>query len=169
MRRMMLLVAGATVLAGCNAEKEEKASAPYLKAHSVQQLMAYSIQPVAESYWGTVQYISDETGTHDIVPETDEDWARARNSAATLTELGNLLMTPLYSEGRGEDWMQFSRSLAEAGQRAEKAAADKDVDAVFEVGGTVYSVCSACHQAYPPANGEAVSMVSKPEESPGAE
>ena len=42
--------------------------------------------------------------------------------------------------------------LIEVAGQAEQAAADKSTDAVFEVGGTVYSVCSACHQAYPPAD-----------------
>jgi len=67
-----------------------------------------------------------------------------------VSEMGNLLMTPQYAAGRGEDWLQFSRSLVEIGQRAEKAAIDRNSDAIFETGGTMYNVCSACHQAYPP-------------------
>ena len=30
-----------------------------------------------------------------------------------------------------------------------QAAIDKSPEAVFEVGGTIYNVCTACHQAYP--------------------
>ena len=56
-------------------------------------------------------------------------------------------------EGRGDDWVQISQSLAEAGKLAEQAADTKDPDKVFEVGGTLYSVCSGCHQVYPPAEG----------------
>lgn len=46
--------------------------------------------------------------------------------------------------------MLFANSLTEVSKRAEQAAVDKDVDKVFEVGGTVYAVCTACHQVYPP-------------------
>lgn len=150
----LTLFAMTALLAGCNQADESGQTAAgepqYLQAHSAQQLMAQVVQPTAEVFWGSVQYISDETGQHEILPETDEDWQRTRTAAATITEMGNLMMTPLYAEGRGEDWMEFSRGLVEVGQKAEQAAVDRDVDAVFEVGGTMYSVCSACHQAYLP-------------------
>jgi hypothetical protein len=144
----------AALLAGCNAADEKgqaTAGEPqYVKAHSAQQLMAQVVQPTAEVFWDSVQYISDETGQHEILPETDEDWQRTRTAAATITEMGNLMMTPVYAEGRGADWIEFSRGLVQVGLQAEQAAANRDVDAVFEVGGTIYSVCSACHQAYLP-------------------
>ena len=149
----LTLFAVAALLAGCDGSDESAGSAgepQYLKAHSAQQLMAQVVQPQAQAYWDSVQYISDETGQHEILPETDEDWQRTRTAAATVTEMGNLLMTPLYAEGRGPDWMEFSRGMVEVGQKAEQAAADRDVDAIFEIGGTMYSVCSACHQAYLP-------------------
>ena len=150
----LTLFAMAGLLAGCNQAGESGQAAAgepqYLHGHSAQQLMAQVVQPTAEVFWGSVQYISDETGQHEILPETDEDWQRTRTAAATITEMGNLMMTPLYAEGRGEDWMEFSRGLVEVGQKAEQAAVNRDVDAVFEVGGTMYSVCSACHQAYLP-------------------
>jgi hypothetical protein len=117
--------------------------------------MANVVQPTADAYWQSVQFVSDETGDHDIRPETDEDWLATRTAAANLTEHGNLLMTPLYSEGRGADWMDFSRGLVEIGMQAEQAAIDRDPDKVFEVGGNLYNVCRGCHQLYPPAEGAA--------------
>jgi len=160
MKRICALACGSAMLAACGGGAEADGAASgetYIQAHTLQQLMAEVVQPTAETYWDSVQYVSDEQGSHEIVPTTDEEWAKTRSAAATITELGNLLMTPLYADGRDEDWIQFSRSLVEVGERAEQAAADKDVNAVFEVGGTVYNVCSACHQAYPaesqPADG----------------
>jgi cytochrome c556 len=120
---------------------------------TVQQLMANEVQPTAEVYWNSVQYISDEEGSHEIVPQTDQDWERVRAAAVKLGEHGKLLQTPAYTEGRSENWTRFSQALVEVAARAEQAAASKDTEAVFEVGGTVYSVCSACHQAYPPQEG----------------
>ena len=120
---------------------------------TVQQLMADDVQPTAKIYWDSVQFISDETGDHDIRPQTDADWARTRAAATRLGELAALLRTPGYTEGRGEDWTTFANSLTEVSRLAEQAADEKDPDKVFEVGGTIYNVCTACHQVYPATTG----------------
>jgi hypothetical protein len=151
-----ILAAGLSllVLGACGGGGDEAADGgdpAYIQAHTIQQLMAHVVQPTADNYWQSVQYISDEQGYHEIEPKTDEDWQATRTAAATLVEMGNLLMTPLYAEERGEDWMDFARGMVQIGQRAEQAAIDKDVDAVFEVGGTLYNVCSGCHANYPPS------------------
>jgi hypothetical protein len=119
----------------------------------IKQFMAERVQPTADVYWGAVRYISDETGYHEYVPETDADWERARKAAADLAAFGEQLKTEAYTEGRGADWAQFAQSLVDVSKQAEQAAVEKNVDEVFEVGGTVYAVCSACHQVYPPAGG----------------
>ncbi|HSG34721.1 MAG TPA: hypothetical protein VLA37_09305 [Sphingomonadaceae bacterium] len=122
----------------------------YLQAHDIKQLMATVVQPQSEVFWGAAGSISDETGTHDLRPTTDERWNQVVSSAATVTEMGNLLMTPLYAEGRGDDWITFSRGLVQIGQRAEQAARDRaSEDELFTLGGDLYNVCQACHQAYP--------------------
>ena len=64
-----------------------------------------------------------------------------------------LLRSPGYTEGRGEDWTTFANSLTEVAKLAEQAADEKNPDKVFEVGGTMYNVCSACHQVYPATTG----------------
>lgn len=152
--REYIALGGILLLGACTDGGEEDAAAVeggYIQAHSTQQLMEVVIQPTAEMYWDSVQYISDETGNHDISPQTDEDWTRTRMAAASISEFGNLLMTPLYAEGRGEDWIEFSQGMVEVGKLAEQAAVERDTEKVFEVGGTVYNVCSACHQVYPPS------------------
>lgn len=144
------MAASALALASCNGgEPAAGDGETYIQARTVQQMMANVVQPTAEHFWNSVRYVSDETGDHEYIPVTDEDWRDTRTAAASLSEMGNLLMTPVYAEGRGDDWTDFARGLVEVGNRAEQAAIDKDVDAVFEVGGTVYNVCTACHQAYP--------------------
>lgn len=144
--RLIASAAATALLAACG----QGAATP---DKTVQQLMAEDVQPTADVYWQAVQFISDETGDHDIFPKTDEEWARVKDAATRLGEYGALLQTPGYAEGRGEDWMQFAASLVEVSKLAEQAAEQKSTDKVFEVGGTVYSVCSACHQLYPPAEG----------------
>lgn len=135
----------ALLLAGCKGENAPE--------QTVQQLMANEVQPTAEIYWNAVQYISDEQGEHDIVPQTDEDWKRVQEAAVKIGALAQQLKTPAYAEGRAEDWTQFSDSLAEVAKQAEQAAAEKNPEKVFEVGGTIYSVCSACHTVYPATTG----------------
>jgi hypothetical protein len=157
MRRRILVLAGAALLSSCgDATKKTSAVEPsYTKAHDVKQLMAVVVQPQADVFWKSAGTVTDATGQHDLRPTTDEAWLRAQSAAATLTEMGNLLQTRLYSEGRSKDWMQFSQALSQIGMKAEKAVKDRvSEDEIFEIGGTVYNVCTACHQVYPPAAGE---------------
>jgi|SRR5688572_25375670 cytochrome c556 len=136
------VLGAAALLGGCD-------SAPPAPDKTVQQLMAEDVQPTAEVYWNSVQFISDETGDHDIFPKTDADWEKTKAAATRLSELGALLKTPGYTEGRGADWTQISNSLIEVSKLAEQAAEERSTDKIFEVGGTIYNVCTACHQAYP--------------------
>jgi hypothetical protein len=136
------------LLAGC------KASPP---AESLRQLMKDKVDPASKVYFDAVRYISDESGSHDIVPRTDAEWEKVRQAAADLQDYGKLLQTDVYTEGRNPDWTKFSQALVDVGAQAEQAAKDKNVDKVFEISGTIYNVCSACHQVYPlpvPAAGE---------------
>jgi len=147
----LAVIAVVGLLAGCD-------SAPEAPEKTVQQLMAEDVQPTAEVYWNTVRYESELVDgapvERDIVPQNDADWQRSKAAATKLVEMANLLKTPAYAEGRNEDWIQFADSLAEAARRGEQAADERNVDKVFETGGLIYSVCSACHQVYPPAAGE---------------
>jgi len=141
MRTGTFAVIGAlALLAAC------KAAAP---AESVQQLMKNKVDPASKVYFDAVQYISDESGSHDIVPHTDADWEKVRKAAVDLQDYGKLLQTDAYTKGRNADWTKFSQAMVEVSQQAEQAAKDKNVDKVFELSGTIYNVCSACHMAYP--------------------
>jgi hypothetical protein len=155
----LVVLASLTACSGSGKQAAEPAVTA-VKAHDIKQLMAVVVQPQADVFWRSAGSVSDATGEHDLTPTTEEGWLATRSAAATVTEMGNLLMTPQYAEGRGEDWLQFSRSLVEIGQRAEKAAVDRNSEAIFETGGTMYNVCSACHQAYPPK--EAVPAAAAP-------
>ena len=45
--------------------------------------------------------------------------------------------------GDAGDLMAFAQGLIDVAKQADVAALHKNVDEVFEVGGTIYSVCSA--------------------------
>jgi cytochrome c556 len=143
MRKSALLtIAALALLAGC----KQGAAAPDV---TIQQFMKDKVDPTSKIYFDAVQYISDETGNHDVVPQTDADWEKVRQAAADLQEQARTLQDPAYTEGRNEDWTRMSQDLATVGAQAEQAAKDKNPDKVFEVSGTIYAVCDACHMAYP--------------------
>ncbi|MEL1249702.1 hypothetical protein [Aurantiacibacter gilvus] len=136
-------------LASCNEEPE----VPPLG--TAQQMMAQEMQPTAEIYWESVgaasELIDGEPVFREWAPENDAEWEAVRAAAERIGELGEMLKTPAYAEGRGDDWMAYSQGLVDVSAQAQEAAIAQDPDAVFEVGGTIYSVCSACHRMYPPA------------------
>jgi hypothetical protein len=139
------VLAAIVLLTGCNNEPE---------ALPIKDFMAKKVQPTAQVYWDAVRFISDETGEHEIMPRTDEEWNKVRQAAIDLQAHGERLKQSPYTDGRGADWSQFAQGMIDVSKLAEQAAVEQNVDKVFEVGGTVYSVCSACHQVYPPAEGE---------------
>lgn len=136
------------IAAGC----QQAATEP---AVDVKTLMAGKVQPTAEIYWNSVQYISDAAGSRKIEPKTDADWARTQAAAATLRQLGEQLKSPGAAAGRGTDWKDYAQGLSDVAKLAEQAAKERNPDKVFEVGGSIYNVCSACHEVYMPVPGGA--------------
>ena len=143
----LIALAPLALLASCSQE-------PAALSHGTpQQFMANEVDPTAKAYWAEVGAVSElidgEPVYREYQPETDAEWQALADSAVKLRELGAVLASPEYSEGRGPDWLDFAQGLQDVSRRAEQVALDHDPDAVLEVGGTIYNVCSACHQAYP--------------------
>jgi hypothetical protein len=151
--RSLALFALAALLASCgtgDGDSARDAGAPYVKVHSLQQLMDTVMEPDAQIFWHSSGTVSDTAGTRDLTPTTAERWAAAQSAAATVAETGNLLVTPMFAQDRGPDWIAFAQDLARAGKDAEKAAIDRDGVAMFDAGAKLSEACSACHQAYLP-------------------
>jgi soluble cytochrome b562 len=111
--------------------------------------MEWVIDPTVDVIWDSVKTIMTQSGTKEIKPETDEQWAAVRNAAATLTESGNMLLI----EGRARDqteWTSAARRLITTADQALKAAEARNVEALFNAGGEIYKACAACHQRYIP-------------------
>jgi hypothetical protein len=122
---------------------------PFKPVTTVLELMESVIAHAAEVYWEAVQVTVDADGVHERKPETDEEWEFVWASALAIAESGNLLMMEPRAVDDGA-WMQFSRSLIEAGAEAAAAAAAHDVDRVFAAGEQVYNACLGCHTRYVP-------------------
>jgi hypothetical protein len=134
-------------LAALGCARQPPAVPPYKPVTTVLELMQSVIVHAAETYWDSVQVTVDETGVHERYPESDEQWEQVWAAALTIAESGNLLMMTPRAVDDGA-WMQFSRSMIDAGVEAAAAAEARDVDRVFAAGEQVYNACSGCHGRY---------------------
>ncbi|MFT4862452.1 MAG: cytochrome c556 [Pseudohongiellaceae bacterium] len=115
----------------------------------MKQLMSLVLEPAADTLWDSGGWVLDSAGYEELYPTTEEGWAFVRAQAAVIVETGNMLALP----GRAEDndaWMIYSQGLSEAGINAMTAAAAQNEEDFFQAGAQLYSVCTACHQAYNP-------------------
>jgi hypothetical protein len=150
--RILAAVSATALLASCSQSGSGESAATgetFIQAHTTMELMQNVVQPQADILWSAAGSVSDEDGLHFLRPTTDEGWAAVISSAATVTEMGNLLMTAPYSEGRDEDWFTFARGMVEIGKKNEEALiARADEDELMTLGGDLYNVCKACHESY---------------------
>lgn len=121
----------------------------YNIALTVQEVMALILEPASDILWDSGGWVLDASGYEELYPTTDEGWDYVRAQAAVVVESGNMLALP----GRAEDadaWMIYAEGLSAAGILAMEAAESHNEEDFFQAGAQLYSVCTACHQAYNP-------------------
>ena len=139
-----LLIGFTLLLASCSAPRMQ---ASFNTPLTMRELMEWVIDPAADGVWESVAWISNGEGDKDIFPTTQAQWDVVRNSAATLVEAANLLMLDTRAVDQ-TNWMQAARRLSKTAEIALKAAKDKDVQLVFDIGAEIYNACSSCHRQY---------------------
>jgi len=144
---LLRVLALAALLCACTAEPPPEPPR-YEIVTDMRQTMEWILEPAADTLWDSAGFIITAEGEEDLSPTGDEEWARVQWAAATLTESANLLMLP--GRAAGEDWIEYSRGLVEAGKLAMAAAETRDAEALFDAGGRIYQVCRACHNQYWP-------------------
>ena len=152
--RALLLLCGIGLLAACSDSSDEggaqvSAEANFDTTLTMRELMLHVLEPAADGLWSTAGWVEDRDGYRELYPTTDEGWEHVVASAAMVAESGNLLTLP----GRALDndaWMIYAEGLTQAGFRAMAAASTRNKEDLFQAGADIYSVCSACHQAYDP-------------------
>lgn len=151
-KTVLALVAFATFVA-CSAPEDDAdataVSANYNTALDVKAVMALVLEPASDTLWDSGGWVLDASGYEELYPTTDEGWDFVRAQAAVVVEAGNMLALP----GRAPDndaWMIYSEGLSEAGLNAMSAAESRNKEDFFQAGAKLYSVCTACHQAYNP-------------------
>ena len=150
----VVLLAGFSLLSACSAPEEsdsntDSAGTSYNTTLDVAQVMTLVLEPASDILWDSGGWVLDAAGYEELYPTTDEGWDYVRAQAAVVVESGNMLALP----GRALDndaWMIYSEGLSSAGMLAMEAAAAQNKEDFFQAGAQIYSVCSACHQAYNP-------------------
>lgn len=145
---------GGLLLASCSAPEEtsptaDAAAANYNTALSVKEVMTYVLEPASDILWDSGGWVLDASGYEELYPTTDDGWNYVRAQAAVVVESGNILAVP----GRAMDndaWMIYAKGLSDAGLLAMRAAEAQNEEDFFQAGAQIYSVCTACHQAYNP-------------------
>ncbi|MDT8427449.1 MAG: hypothetical protein RQ757_01640 [Pseudomonadales bacterium] len=147
-----LLISGLLLLTACGqapqqAETPAATEAIYNTSNDIPSLMNLVIEPVADSLWGSAGWILSDAGYEELYPTTDEGWDFVYSQSATIVELGNLLALPERTQGR-ETWLTYAQAMSDVGEIAMQAVSERDNEAYFQAGAQLYSVCTACHQAY---------------------
>lgn len=133
------------VLASC-AEPKQAPVGPFEIVTDLHQTMELIIDPAADIIWNSAGSIITKAGEEDLAPSTPAGWLAVEAAAAVLAESGNLLILP--DRSRGAEWNSFANQLTGSARAAMTAARQKDADALFNAGASIYDVCAACHNHY---------------------
>lgn len=135
--RVRLALAACAALAGSGA-------AAQIVNHdvAVQAIMATGVNPGALAFWaGGNDPPEGETPAQAVVR-----WEAAVKGAQTMQVKGVELMR--YS--RPGRWNEFAQLMIDTSKAGEAAAAAKDAERAFEIGGRLYDACNGCHKTYIP-------------------
>jgi hypothetical protein len=141
-------IVAAAVGAGASASMSENAAPmpPFQAYVDMKTFMEHVLTPAAKVVWSVNAVVIDEKGEHDLSPKSEADWERIVSGAATLAEAANALMIP--QRARDPEWNVYAKNLAEAANKAYRAAEAHDLKSVAEVSDRLDRICAACHRHY---------------------
>jgi hypothetical protein len=126
---------------------EDAAAMPPFQAHvDMKTFMQHVLGPAAASIWKVNGLMIDAKGEHDLSPKSDDDWEQVVSGAATLAEATNALMIP--ERARDPEWNPYVKKLADAADKAYRAAEAHDLKSISEVSDRLDGICAACHRHY---------------------
>jgi hypothetical protein len=124
----------------------DDAVSPFQPHVDMKTFMEHVLGPAAAIIWRVNGVVIDEKGEHDLSPKSDDDWEQVVSGAATLAEATNALMIP--QRVRDPDWNPYVKKLADAANKAYRAAEAHDLKSVSEVSDQLDGICAACHRHY---------------------
>jgi hypothetical protein len=124
----------------------DDAVSPFQPHVDMKTFMEHVLGPAAAIIWRVNGVVIDEKGEHDLSPKSDDDWEQVVSGAATLAEATNALMIP--QRVRDPDWNPYVKKLADAANKAYRAAEAHDLKSASEVSDQLDGICAACHRHY---------------------
>ena len=126
---------------------DDTVAAPPFQAYvDMKTFMEHVLSPAAAIIWKVNGVVIDAKGEHDLSPQSDDDWEQIVSGAATLAEATNALMIP--QRIRDPSWNPYVKKLAEAADKAYRAAEAHDLKSISEVSDQLDGICAACHRHY---------------------
>jgi hypothetical protein len=149
--RTIIAIAMACVAASPSMSDDAASTSPFqpqpFQPHvDLKTFMEHVLGPAAAIIWKVNGVVIDEKGEHDLSPKSDDDWEQVVSGAATLAEATNALMIP--QRARDADWNPYVKKLADAADKAYRAAEVHDLKSVSEVSDQLDGICAACHRHY---------------------
>jgi Cytochrome C''. len=143
---------GAAIVIACAAPSPSMSNnavlTPPFQPHvDMKTFMEHVLSPAATVIWRVNGTVIDATGEHDLSPKSDDDWEQIVSGAATLAESTNALMIP-HGGLASRDWNSYVKKLADAANKAYRAAEAHDLKSISEVSDQLDGICAACHHHY---------------------
>jgi hypothetical protein len=142
----LVVVVITCVAASPSVSDDAAAVSPFQPHVDMKTFMEHVLGPAAAIIWRVNGVVIDEKGEHDLSPKSDDDWEQVVSGAATLAEATNALMIP--QRARDPDWNRYVKKLADAANKAYRAAEVHDLKSVSEVSDQLDGICAACHRHY---------------------
>ena len=142
----MIAVVMGCVVASPSMSDDAAAIPPFQIHVDMKTFMQHVLSPAAAIIWRVNGIVIDEKGEHDLAPKSDDDWEQIVSGAATLAEATNALMIP--QRAPDPAWNPYVKKLADAANKAYRAAEAHDLKSVSEVSDQLDGICAACHRHY---------------------
>ncbi len=144
------LAAGMLALGACSASSSAENEVAVEPALEPAELMVHVIEPAARSFWKGYSEVLDENGWRDISPQTEADWKKVEDGAATLMVSGHLLLQKQYAREPATDWNRLAREFVDLATEGKAQAENQSKDAMLTLGEQLDETCDSCHAAFAP-------------------
>jgi hypothetical protein len=144
--RTIIALAMTCVAVSPSISDDAVSTSPFQPHVDMKTFMQHVLGPAAAIIWKVNGVVIDAKGEHDLSPKSDDDWEQIVSGAATLAEATNALMIP--QRARDPDWNRYVKNLADAADKAYRAAEAHDLKSISEVSDQLDGICAACHRHY---------------------
>jgi hypothetical protein len=143
---IMAAIVIAVAAASPSMSEDADPTPPFQPYVDMKTFMAHVLSPAAAIIWKVNGVVIDGKGEHDLSPKSEDDWEQIVSAAATLVEATNALMIP--QRARDQSWNPYVKKLADAANKAYRAAEAHDLKSISEVSDKLDGICAACHHHY---------------------